>query len=477
MTTSAPEANAVPNRRLEEDITSEDPTHVGSESHRMAVLRTLPWYRRPAIAWLLPFVFLVSIVFGILAASQDQAVIQIICKAHFRDGEQPSFEGDSEDRCNTPLVQALAAVVMSRISSLKSGIGIFTIGFYTTHSDRLGRKLLMYLTLIPTIFSLLLVIYMGLPSSDLSIAWLYADALVEGCLGAGSLLNAGLNSYVSDCTAQERRSLELGYVMVVLSVGVILGPGIGAYVIKATDDINSALVLAIIALIILILYTVALPESRRKEFIPPAILGRIVPSPDMKMVPTPYTLVLLMSTCALAALSMSGIATVFIPYSNLVYGWTTLEDGIYFGFLGAATLVVYVAVFPLMHLAYDHFMVDKKAKKSIRSQGPSSILPDTALQERTPLLQEGATNAGMGVINEVLAAEMNQATGPPANGSEASGIWKDLTFFVFGAGLQIVGHAIVPIFEKEAVLFIGKDTWKTNALNTAESTHVFRTPI
>ncbi|KAG0363132.1 hypothetical protein BGZ54_008297, partial [Gamsiella multidivaricata] len=471
MTTSAPEANAVPNRRLEEDITSEDPTHVGSESHRMAVLRTLPWYRRPAIAWLLPFVFLVSIVFGILAASQDQAVIQIICKAHFRDGEQPSFEGDSEDRCNTPLVQALAAVVMSRISSLKSGIGIFTIGFYTTHSDRLGRKLLMYLTLIPTIFSLLLVIYMGLPSSDLSIAWLYADALVEGCLGAGSLLNAGLNSYVSDCTAQERRSLELGYVMVVLSVGVILGPGIGAYVIKATDDINSALVLAIIALIILILYTVALPESRRKEFIPPAILGtaadatkeesvsfvgktkgvvlgaldplllflpgRIVPSPDMKMVPTPYTLVLLMSTCALAALSMSGIATVFIPYSNLVYGWTTLEDGIYFGFLGAATLVVYVAVFPLMHLAYDHFMVDKKAKKSIRSQGPSSILPDTALQERTPLLQEGATNAGMGVINEVLAAEMNQATGPPANGSEASGIWKDLTFFVFGAGLQI----------------------------------------
>lgn len=82
-----------------------------------------------------------------------------------------------------------------------SGTAIFTVGYITSQSDRLGRKFLIYLTLIPVMITQLLILYMAHPSTTLGTWWLYADALIIGALGGGLLLDPGLMSYVGTLNA------------------------------------------------------------------------------------------------------------------------------------------------------------------------------------------------------------------------------------------------------------------------------------
>jgi hypothetical protein len=63
-------------------------------------------------------------------------------------------------------------------------------------SDGLGRKYLIYLTLFPSILTQLLVIYLSHPERNLGLGLLYADALLSGCLGGGSLLEPCVTAYV-----------------------------------------------------------------------------------------------------------------------------------------------------------------------------------------------------------------------------------------------------------------------------------------
>lgn len=89
-----------------------------TEEARLKELALKPWYSRPTIRWLLPFVFLLAIMMGISSAPQEQMIIKIICKDYLqrRDGG-PVI--DVADSCNTPAVQAMAAVVLSRLRSAK----------------------------------------------------------------------------------------------------------------------------------------------------------------------------------------------------------------------------------------------------------------------------------------------------------------------------------------------------------------------
>lgn len=45
---------------------------IDNEAIRLAALQDLPWYRRPSLYWLLPFVFMAAIVLGVSAGPQEQ---------------------------------------------------------------------------------------------------------------------------------------------------------------------------------------------------------------------------------------------------------------------------------------------------------------------------------------------------------------------------------------------------------------------
>lgn len=83
-------------------------------------------------------------------------------------------------------------------------IAVLTMGFYTAQSDRIGRKCLIFLTLVPIIWTYLLVIVMAQPSNHWSINWLYVNAVVVGCLGDGAtLLQPAIAAYIGMCAPND----------------------------------------------------------------------------------------------------------------------------------------------------------------------------------------------------------------------------------------------------------------------------------
>ncbi|KAF9975383.1 hypothetical protein BGZ65_008270 [Modicella reniformis] len=379
-------------------------------------------------------------------APQDQMIINIICKTHFesqgQDHEQSIHASVGGDNCN-----ALGAIVMGRLGFVKSIASIFTLGFYTAQSDRIGRKCLFYLTFIPIICSYLLVIYLDLTYTKWSIVLLYVNALMMGSLGATELLQPALVAYIA------------------LALGVITGPAIGAHVILKTGDNNgSALVVSAGALIVLTFYTALLPESCPKMSIPvddalkissairpgtPLFLGmtRTFLGRTKTFLADIFNPVLLFLPGRVNPSRDAGIKVVFIPYSNLKYNWDSYKDQIFFTFIGVASFAVYIAVFPALQFIYAGVTAHLQGRGSISVQESrgSSAIPD--LPEYTPLLKDVVPNARM-TEESVTQVGSNNA---------GYSIKKDLTFFLIGLLLYAIGNLVIAVFDTEVTLFVGME--------------------
>ncbi|KAG0242487.1 hypothetical protein BGX31_000260, partial [Mortierella sp. GBA43] len=293
------------------------------------------------------------------------------------------------------------------------------------------------------------------------------------------MLTPAVVSYIADCTRSDKRSISIGYVMTSMAVGMIIGPVLGAYIIEMTKNTSTALIVSVVGLVFLSLYAILIPEScpqvlnllnkdealqnkQDEQRAPLSVLGvakqslkdildsvllfipgRIKPHAGTEVL-SKYSLLFLVCANTLVEFTARGIRAVFIPYSNMKYGWTTKEDGIYFTFSGAAMLVVYVVIFPAMQAVFQYVTKGRRGEDSRSAQvsnGSSDIPNET---EHTPLLQEeGVPNA------HTTEESVTQA------GSNAGDIIRrDLTFIVLGTMLFLLSHIIVPAFDTPTILFI-----------------------
>ncbi|KAF9146752.1 hypothetical protein BGX30_009534 [Mortierella sp. GBA39] len=452
------------------------------ESSRLAAIQALPWYRRPSISWLLPFVFFLVLVMGISQAPQEQLIIEIICKEHLQ-GRDTRSEGGTmmtallspngvpDNPCGTQEVLGLAAVVLGRVRALKYTSGMFTIGFLTSLSDKYGRKALIYLTLVPAVLTQLLILYMARPTSNLGVGVLYADGLFMGVMGAGILLEPCLNAYIADCTPRLGRSISIGYVMVSLSVGMTVGPLIPRYL----KDSSSAIFISACTLSFMMIYSAFMPESLPKHLraksvvddnetalsvpvpssspvvipakryssplarmkdgivtiVKPVLLflpGRIEPTPDVNVPPSPYMLLVLLAGYGFLQFASNGILIILIPYTNLVFRWEVEQDGYYLALNGASTFIVYVGIFPLLQKLYARVYDAKKASKA-------GTLTDD---------------------HPAYSADDNSSSTATAKATTTPDTGNDLAFFIFGSAVYAVAYLIVPIFKTEAALYLCK---------------------
>lgn len=479
-----PKSTLLQDENLEEESTTDGdhPLRGLTEAERLAIIDSLPWNRRPSTLWLSPFILTLALMVGIATAAQDQQINSIICKDYLRGKGDPVIGDWDKKVCDGAEVQAFAAIITSHLSSIKNVFGIFTVGIYTTHSDRRGRKFLIYLTLVPGFFSQLLIINMGKPHSNFGLWPLYLNAVLTGCLGAGSLLEPGLNAYLADFTSRDKRSLAIGYAMVTLSIGVLIGTVIGKAIYDRTQDNNVVLMVAMVTSICLILYTMALPESRPKEVstaeanrMPPSPLrsfkepmsfpskvrqllkhtleplmfflpGRIDPTENE--LPTQYTLLLLIGAYACGQFASNGILAVFIPYSKLVYRWGTSENGTYIIAFGLSTLVVYLVIFPGLQYAYKYFT---KTTDSIHLPIKDNNMD---IEDVSAMLRDVSTNTGVHIADIAIVPAIEPAHEPVDRAKQDASIKKDLSFFVFGSVLFAVSFVMVPIFETDIILYI-----------------------
>ena len=115
--------------------TTQAPNEEEAESVWLAGLQSRPWYRRPSIFWLMPFLLAFGVIAGIVGSPAEQVSIQIICKDYLSREHDPlgmppvlSYSGNAgsvvpDDRCGSPEVLAFAALVQSRCSAISGTLG------------------------------------------------------------------------------------------------------------------------------------------------------------------------------------------------------------------------------------------------------------------------------------------------------------------------------------------------------------------
>ncbi|GJJ72265.1 hypothetical protein EMPS_04622 [Entomortierella parvispora] len=498
------------------------------ESVRLAFIQALPWYKRPSLVWLLPFVFLLALILGVTQAPQDQMIIKIICKDHLQNTTTlpsvsslsiPRYKGEidinadttttpsdvissydfsfwnrnrteerrryDENPCNAAPVQAYGALVLSRIRSLKYVTAIFTVGFYTSMSDRHGRKSLVFWTLIPALLTQVLIIYMAHPTVNLGVWVLYVDALLMGLSGGGLLLDPAMTAYIADCTPTKGRSLAIGYVMVSLSVGIMVGPIIGSMIYNWSHEESTAMYVSIATLIFLTFYASVMPESFPKELrskvepksgeevvakerlpvlktlqngimdaLDPLMLflpGKVDTTVDgVKLLPSKFTLAVMVLIYGLLQFALSGTTIMTIPFTNLVFHWTTYEDGFYFAFIGCSSFVVYVVIFPGLQKLKAHHFKEKDVKINNAEAAP---LPPAPVDQITGLdlgTAESQYLSEQTASDESTAAEMTKDSAT----ERLASVRNDLSFVIFGAVAYCLAYLIVPVFKTEFILFV-----------------------
>ncbi|KAF9979254.1 hypothetical protein BGZ73_002522 [Actinomortierella ambigua] len=489
-------SNATETTRLLPSSTSPDTSQedddffLQDEATRLAALKLIPWYRRPSILWLIPFILLIAIVLGIAASPAQQAILQIVCKEYYDQQEQaghphnistslghlnadqtfrfhvPGNSTQDENPCDDPHVQALGAILLSKLRAVKSITGLL---------DRYGRKSLIWATLLPVIFQQLVILYSSSPHNKYGSKLLYIEAFAQGAAGGSNLLDPSIQSYAADTTPRDGRSLVLGYMMVLLSVGLIVGPTIGAHVIeRAGGRYTAAVELVAIALIALLPYVYIIPESlpaeakrranleyeqaaledaklpdgkswfgklRRylKNIFTPVLIfvpGRIDTTGDVVPMPHKYTLILLVAMSQMHQFVFYGIADIFIPYTNVRFHWRHVEDGYYFTFVGISSFIVFTVLYPLTQWIYKKIFFTKENDQAANNAAPASDEHTRSSQERAAHAETGLNSAPKGKLEKT-----RQTT------------WLEVHLFGVSSALFFISAIIIPLRERESTIF------------------------
>jgi MFS family permease len=168
--------------------------------------------------------------------------------------------------CKTdPVVQAGVAKLQTTMTTVMGVLGVLTVGWWVSLSDRYGRTFIVGVTILGRIFEDFNFIFVSMFAKRLPGGYwfLLIGPILEGTLGGISAASAAIHAYVSDCTTPAERSRAFSLLMGTFFIGMALGPTIGGLMVKHTGNILSVYYLAtsVHVLYAIVLWTV-LPESR-----------------------------------------------------------------------------------------------------------------------------------------------------------------------------------------------------------------------
>ncbi|KAG0323709.1 hypothetical protein BG004_003623, partial [Podila humilis] len=116
---------------------------------------------------------------------------------------------------------------------------------------------------------------------------------------------------------------------------------------------------------------------------------------------------------------------------KLVYGWQTLENSIFAAFVGAATFLVYVAIFPLLQKLYKRVILPGSS-----SRGKKVVKDD---EERSPLISDNRSGQHQHQHQQQLQQQQDESSAvDPWDGNR-----RDIRFMIFGGVLYAIGHWIM----------------------------------
>ncbi|CAB4409875.1 unnamed protein product [Rhizophagus irregularis] len=331
------------------------------------------WYKTPSAYWLLPMFIVVSITSGLTIAAEVQLYLRTVCHYYYsRNGNFTSdfsFSSinDTDKDCNNADVQAITSRFLMALNLCSAIPAIFVLGPLGTLSDRKGRKRTLLISTTGTILSTLNLLLVGNFLDTFGIYFFLVGSVVEGMTGGFFSLSEASYAYATDCTSSTRRNVIFGWIQGAMFAGFSIGPTIGGWIVKITDNLLSVYyVKLVINIMLFFFFLFILPESLTEEnlltnlkrqrglnstistnswinsfislfyniFGPLAIF---LPNDNSKQqnnndkVPivffTKYSSLSLAITYTLLSASIMAMTNIFLLYTSLVFKWSLLEQG------------------------------------------------------------------------------------------------------------------------------------------------------
>ncbi|KAH0565531.1 hypothetical protein GP486_001064 [Trichoglossum hirsutum] len=389
--TSTDEQSSLLGSEGSEDSAFEDEESEGNTDRSLADedFSDLARWRKPSVYWLLPPFLLFTLAFGAIIVPKLNLILALICRRYFADRRLrdsaftalPVTFGDDNPHCQIPEVQALVSRFTLYGNLITGILSAFVSPKLGSLSDRYGRKRIIVVSMLGLTIAEVITIVTATWPDLFSINWLFLGFFFDGIFGSFTAVMAITHSYATDCTRPTNRNIAFGYFHGCLFTGLALGPILGGYIIKATDQIVSIFYVALGGhLISMIFLLVVVPESlseerrrsarerhqiekessrdlprwtwvgtlKRANILAP--LDILYPTGEGTSRALRFNLILLSAIDAMMFGVAMGSVTVVVIYSEFMFGWGNLETSIFVSIVNTCRVLILVAVLPLVTL-------------------------------------------------------------------------------------------------------------------------------
>ena len=198
----------------------------------------------------LPFILYCLAAF-ITYPTAAQVIIQRVCE-----------EVENGINCNSAAVSSRASILHLYTSLICNIPCVILAGFYGSMADHCGRKLVMYLPLLGSLFYSLIYCYIAIAKPKFFLYFALLASFLLGISGAFGAFLMAIFSYVSDVTSNSpgTRSQTYSSVESCLFVAKIIGP-LGAGIWASRYGFITPLILSVIITMTSIAAVLCIPES------------------------------------------------------------------------------------------------------------------------------------------------------------------------------------------------------------------------
>ncbi|KAG0082719.1 hypothetical protein BGZ92_011460 [Podila epicladia] len=384
---------------------------------------------------------ILSTALGAIGSPSQQLAIRIVCKDFYANLPPMAAElmesALEDDKCQQPIVLAAAALLHSRVGAIKGILNVFTVGTWTSLSDKYGRKVLMLNTMLTLIASSMLYWLMASEHNPFGPRVLYLDAVMTGLTSGNVVINPAALAYVADCTSATNRSVMIGYIITSFAVGLTIGPFLGGY-LATTIGIVPLIKMAILAYVVIVAYMQFIPESLRKRSKKSPLAATEEISRDSSMSKVELSLAsLLVHRLTRGIKTFVAPLMIFVPgavpvsesdsinfyaFTSQVFNWKEYEDGIFLSFSGGCTLLTFSWCFPWLQSLY------RRRVGSCLSSSSSSSPSSEEVPTQEDLLDQ----------------------------DKAESLRMDIAFFNYGVTLDILSIVVVLMLLTPASLFVSE---------------------
>ncbi|ORZ12761.1 major facilitator superfamily domain-containing protein [Absidia repens] len=238
--------------------------------------------KRIASPWhvIVPLFF---ITFGMsaLLAPMVQFYTEIFCQRYYQSSENANdalltwMVGDTgmsnsplvhTNDCAIPEIQAIVSRVQIILIVLDSASSLFMASFYGSLSDRHGRCLLLRIFSIGGIVVMFCYIAVANFQGVVGVTLLIVAPLARGLLAGDVIAVAAIQSYISDCTTPEARTVAMGRMIASILLGVIFGPTVASVLILKTGTVTYVFYMVLLIYVGFYFYaTYYMPESLTQQ--------------------------------------------------------------------------------------------------------------------------------------------------------------------------------------------------------------------